>query len=260
MILVEVDASIALKWFLRLSDDELDVDYALALLTGIDDTRIQMVQPAYFIAEVAAVLAREKPREVHDDLLDLIKIECRPLDTPDIHASALDLAIRYQHHLFDTLYHAVALHIPGTTLVTADWRYYEKARSKAKSFCWRTGGEYPMRSSPKTQFEPQSRIGKIMSWIIATVRPLGECLSKRKPFFLMRTLCLCGEKFGFIFNGHISATPYRRSGLSRDAAREMPKGGAISARRKEGMVAKAMRCTFALPRIAAEAVPTGIAL
>jgi len=132
MILVVVDASVALKWFLRLRDDEPDVDRALALLTGIDDARIQMVQPAHFIAEVAAVLAREKPREAHDDLLDLINIECRTLDTPDIHATALDLAIRYRHSLFDTLYHAVALHTPGTTLVTADRRYYEKARAEGQ--------------------------------------------------------------------------------------------------------------------------------
>lgn len=132
MIPVVVDASVALKWFFRLRDDEPDVDNALALLTCIDDARVQMVQPAHFIAEVAAVLAREKPREAHDDLLDLINMECRTLDTPDIHVTALDLAIRYRHHLFDTLYHAVALHTPGTTLVTADRCYYERARAEGQ--------------------------------------------------------------------------------------------------------------------------------
>jgi predicted nucleic acid-binding protein len=40
----------------------------------------------------------------------------------------LDLALRYRHHLFDTLYHAVALHTPGAVLVTADERYYNKTR------------------------------------------------------------------------------------------------------------------------------------
>lgn len=43
-------------------------------------------------------------------------------------ATALDLTVRYQHHLFDTLYHAVALHTPGAVLITADERYYAKAR------------------------------------------------------------------------------------------------------------------------------------
>jgi len=132
MTLVVVDASVALKWFLRLRDNEPDVARALALLTDIDDAHIELVQPAHFIAEVAAVLAREKPREAHDDLLDLISIECRTLDTPDIHATALDLAIRYRHHLFDTLYHAVALHPPGATLVTADQSYYEKTKAEGQ--------------------------------------------------------------------------------------------------------------------------------
>ena len=44
-----------------------------------------------------------------------------------IHQTALDLAIRLDHHLFDTLYHAVALHTPGALLVTADRRHFTKA-------------------------------------------------------------------------------------------------------------------------------------
>jgi len=132
MTLLVVDASVALKWFLRLRDNQPDVERALALLTGIDDARIQMLQPIHFIAEVAAVLAREKPRQAHDDLLDLIDIECRIIDTPDIHSTAVDLAIRYRQHLFDTLYHAVALHTPGATLVTADRLYYEKSKAEGQ--------------------------------------------------------------------------------------------------------------------------------
>ncbi|MDP2432805.1 MAG: type II toxin-antitoxin system VapC family toxin [Pseudomonadota bacterium] len=132
MTLVVLDASVALKWFLQLHDNEREVEHALALLTRIGDARIRMIQPPHFIAEVAAVLVREKPCEAHDDLLDLINIERRTLDTPDIHATALDLALRYQHHLFDTLYHAVALHTPGATLITADRRYYEKVRDEGR--------------------------------------------------------------------------------------------------------------------------------
>ena len=33
-----------------------------------------------------------------------------------------------KHHLFDTLYHALAFTIPGAVLVTADRRYFDKAR------------------------------------------------------------------------------------------------------------------------------------
>jgi predicted nucleic acid-binding protein len=38
------------------------------------------------------------------------------------------LALRYRHHLFDTLYDAVALNTPGAELVTAHERYYNKTR------------------------------------------------------------------------------------------------------------------------------------
>jgi predicted nucleic acid-binding protein len=40
---------------------------------------------------------------------------------------AAELSIALDHHLFDTLYHAVALE-EGATLVTADETYYGKAK------------------------------------------------------------------------------------------------------------------------------------
>ena len=70
MILV-VDASVALKWFFRIRGNEANADDALAILSGIDEDRIQLVQPPHFIAEVAAVLAREKPDVAQEDLRDL---------------------------------------------------------------------------------------------------------------------------------------------------------------------------------------------
>ena len=126
---VVVDASVALKWFFRSRGDEPDVDRALALLKDIDAARLRMVEPIHFIAEVAAVLAREKPRQARDDVLDLLDIERDTVDTPGVYVSALDLAIRCGCHAFDTLYHAVALQSEGATLVTADRRYYEKTRT-----------------------------------------------------------------------------------------------------------------------------------
>lgn len=93
---------------------------------------LTMVQPEHFMAEVAAVLARLKPADAPDDLMDFLDINYRTLSTPETYATALDLALRYQHHLFDTLYHAVALHTPGAVLVTADERYYNKARQEGQ--------------------------------------------------------------------------------------------------------------------------------
>jgi len=127
-----VDASVAIKWFLFFKPEEGDADKALHLLEQAALGRITLHQPPHFIAEVAAVLAREKPAEAHDDILDLMAVEYHTDTSPDLYATALDLAIRHQHHLFDTLYHALALHTPGATLITADRRYYDKARSSGR--------------------------------------------------------------------------------------------------------------------------------
>lgn len=127
MILV-VDASVAIKWFLRFRSDEAYAERALAILTGLDSGSIELIQPPHFIAEVAAVLAREKPGEALADLHDLLNLDFRRLESTALYSQAIDLSIRLNHHLFDTLYHATAFHVPGAICVTADARYYEKAK------------------------------------------------------------------------------------------------------------------------------------
>ena len=44
------------------------------------------------------------------------------------YAKAIELASSLNRHPFDTLYHALALTIPGAVLVTADRRYFDKTR------------------------------------------------------------------------------------------------------------------------------------
>ena len=127
-----VDASVALKWFFQHRNNEADCDQALAILYGVDEGRIQLMQPPHFIAEVAAVLTREKPDEAENDLFDLLNIESRFANEPAIYTTAIDLSARYRHHLFDTLYHAVALNTPGATLITADAVYYRKTERSGR--------------------------------------------------------------------------------------------------------------------------------
>lgn len=123
-----VDASVAVKWFLHGNPDEQHTDLALRLLEQSVLGLLPMVQPGHFVAEVAAVLARLKPADAQDDLLDFLDIRYRTLTSHETYATAVELALRHEHHLFDTLYHAVALQTPGAVLVTADQRYYNKAR------------------------------------------------------------------------------------------------------------------------------------
>jgi len=122
-----VDASVAVKWLLPDRADEPDSEHALALLSGIREGTVELIQPPHWLAEVAAVLARLSPHTVDDDVRDLYALELPVVDTPGMYLTACELARSLGHHLFDTLYHAVALEVKDASLVTADEHYYRKA-------------------------------------------------------------------------------------------------------------------------------------
>ncbi len=128
MILV-VDASVAVKWFFGSRSDEEYGQNALNILDALSKGSIRMLQPPHFIAEVASVLARKKQSAAKADLADLLALDFQQVNDPHVHILACDLAVRLDHHLFDTLYHAVALLEPEAEMITADSRYFAKARS-----------------------------------------------------------------------------------------------------------------------------------
>lgn len=123
-----VDAGVALKWFFDDRDDEPRTDRAVAVLRDIGAGRVKMVQPPHFLAEVAAVLARKEPATARSNLTDLQLLDWESVESPAIYATAVALSIDLRHHLFDTLYHATAIHTDGATLLTDDDSYYDKAR------------------------------------------------------------------------------------------------------------------------------------
>ena len=129
---VVVDASVALKWFFQARRAEADVDAALSLLHGVLDDRITLVQPPHFVSEVCAVLAREMPDDMAAALTDLLDIEMQFVNDEDVYRRAMRLSAELDHHLFDTLYHAVALHDASALLVTADMRYAGRARDAGR--------------------------------------------------------------------------------------------------------------------------------
>jgi predicted nucleic acid-binding protein len=122
-----VDASVAVKWFLAGVPGEDDTEVALLLLDALVAGEHTLQAPPHFVAEVAAVLARVKPRDAVADVADLLEIPREEQAAPAIHLRAVELAIRHGQHVFDTLYHAVALETPETVLVTADQRYFDRA-------------------------------------------------------------------------------------------------------------------------------------
>jgi predicted nucleic acid-binding protein len=73
-------------------------------------------------------LSRLAPATAHQDIQNLCAMRIPVIETPGLYVAASKLAISLDQPLFDTLYHAVALASPDCTLITADERYYRKAR------------------------------------------------------------------------------------------------------------------------------------
>jgi len=127
MIRLVVDASVAIKWFVRDSIEEEDVEPAVELLVGVGNNRIELIQPPHWMAEVAAVLSRLQPHLADDaiDLLDAMQVSTA--SDSSVYKLPSHLAVVLKQHLFDTLYHALAIH-QKAMLVTADQRYFRKSK------------------------------------------------------------------------------------------------------------------------------------
>ena len=121
-----VDASVVVKWFLPDASREPDADRAAALLRAIGEGRVDLLQPSHWLAEVAAVIARLRPKIAAEaiDLLD--SMELATAADAELYKRASRLAQELDQHLFDTLYHALALE-NDALLVTSDDRYLRKA-------------------------------------------------------------------------------------------------------------------------------------
>lgn len=119
-----LDASVCLKWFLI---DEQDAAAAFELRSQVRNGSAKLIEPAIWRYEIASILARKDPRGAIGMVSDFGSIDA----SIDTEATSLRratvLAIALEHHLFDTIYHAVAIE-HGIDLVTADEHYYRKAR------------------------------------------------------------------------------------------------------------------------------------
>lgn len=118
-----VDASVVIKWLLNDPEREAETEKATQLMERIVEGREPVIQPTHWLLEVGAVLARINPDSAEEDAAMLQALDFGVDDDPLILRRACQLAIELEQHLFDTLYHAMALQTPGATLVTADDRY-----------------------------------------------------------------------------------------------------------------------------------------
>jgi predicted nucleic acid-binding protein len=123
-----VDASVAIKWFLAARPDEGHLAQAESVAAAIENSQTELFAPPHWIAEIIGVLARVEPGIIDDALLLLDDMKPTLIDGVATVRRAADISIQLNHHLFDTLYHAVAIET-SATLVTADDAYFNKAKS-----------------------------------------------------------------------------------------------------------------------------------
>jgi predicted nucleic acid-binding protein len=122
-----LDASVIVKWFFPDPKWEPHSEQALAILQAVRDGGLKPLQPPHWLAEVAAVIVRLEP-ELAAQAIDLLDAMEFPVNGETaVFKRAAALAANLETHLFDTLYHAVALEHKAI-LISADRRYYQKAR------------------------------------------------------------------------------------------------------------------------------------
>jgi predicted nucleic acid-binding protein len=122
-----IDASVAVKWIVGDQPGESDVDRASALLGAIARGAVSAFEPAHWVAEVTGVVVRLKPDRAVAAIALLTHSRFSTTASRVAYRRAAQLSQQLDHHLFDTLYHAVALE-EGATLVTADTAYFGKAK------------------------------------------------------------------------------------------------------------------------------------
>lgn len=127
-MIVVVDASVSIKWFFQASAQEQDIDQAIQLLLQVQSGQVTLVQPTHWLPEVVAVITRIRP-EIAEQAIDYLSaMEIKVQQDADILKTASRLSQQFSHHLFDTLYHALAIQL-NAVFVTADELYYRKAET-----------------------------------------------------------------------------------------------------------------------------------
>lgn len=126
---VVVDASVAVKWFV----EEEGREAAMKLFRST----IEKWAPDIVFAEVANVLRRKVRKgeasatQAHQAIETLPDLFSQVVPSADLIRDAWWIAEALDHSVYDCLYLACAEQ-RGSTLVTADGRFFDKARSRGR--------------------------------------------------------------------------------------------------------------------------------
>ena len=125
---VVIDASVTIKWFIPDDETEDNSDKAIQIFRAIQKSSLNPIQPVHWQAEVIAVLSRIQAQKCQQSIQLLDILEFPISNNLETYLLASKIAVQLNHHLFDTLYHAVAIN-QQATLITADKKYYQKAKA-----------------------------------------------------------------------------------------------------------------------------------
>ncbi len=124
--MITLDASVIVATLIPSSASRESFRHSREVWADVQSGRVSVCQPVHWLAETAGVLARLSPDSAETDTALLHALEWQTCNEVEIWSRAVRLSTELKHHLFDTLYHAVALET-GSTMVTVDARYFRKA-------------------------------------------------------------------------------------------------------------------------------------
>jgi predicted nucleic acid-binding protein len=133
-----VDASIAIKWYVR---DEIDADKAIAMLLDYENGKANLIVPNLFYYETAnavntvAMRGRITGDEGRDIIKDLLAMDLITLADFKLIPSAYLYARQHNISVYDASYLAAAKE-HNAPIYTADRRFYDAVKSKERLIKW----------------------------------------------------------------------------------------------------------------------------
>lgn len=129
---VTLDASVICKWYLLDAPDEPNLAEAQALAAQVAARQLTLVQPPHWLCETLGVTLRRRPSATDGVLRQLLALPVEIQADHAVYQRAAQLSRADGTHLFDTLYHAVALLEPDGLFITADARYVKAAAAQGQ--------------------------------------------------------------------------------------------------------------------------------
>lgn len=125
------DTSVIIRWAYQ-TDEPVEQDKALDLLHLWLEGGCEFLLPSLWSHEMANTILKKSPSRAAELMELFIGFRFSEVkSTPELCHEAMSLAERYGVDYYSAVYHAVAQRCGGT-LITADTRYFKKARGAGR--------------------------------------------------------------------------------------------------------------------------------